>query len=320
MQIIHFVEGQKPKELETIKRLPDEGYVWLDFVRDNAPDWPRVVRELAGRPVYEAHVIDSLNLMHPSFFDGTEHYEMLIFRGLASTRDVQRFETRPSAYFLFDRLLVSVRPHDGKSVRLVAKRLFEGVARVPRRPAGLLLQILSAMVDRFLALRDPLIEQLEHWQTALLDPHDPFDDWMALMTHRNKLRRLERLCDEQLDAVSVWREESNVELDETLTVRTNDLVEHVRRVLHQAQHMQAQLESLVQIHFAAVAHRTNEIMRVLTVIAAIFLPLTLVAGVFGMNFEYMPELKWRPAYFVVLGMMIGIGIGMVVFFRRKRWI
>jgi len=73
------------------------------------------------------------------------------------------------------------------------------------------------------------------------------------------------------------------------------------------------------LHFSAVAHRTNEIMRVLTVLSAIFLPLGLVAGIFGMNFEYMPELKMHNAYFFALGGMVTLAVVLLIIFRVKRW-
>ncbi|HSH28987.1 MAG TPA: CorA family divalent cation transporter, partial [Thiohalobacter sp.] len=81
-----------------------------------------------------------------------------------------------------------------------------------------------------------------------------------------------------------------------------------------------EVEALVQLHFSAVAHRTNEIVRVLTVISAIFLPLTVIVGVFGMNFDYMPELAWRYSYFIVLGAMAALAIGLLALFRVKKWI
>lgn len=103
-------------------------------------------------------------------------------------------------------------------------------------------------------------------------------------------------------------------------MRFNDLVEHVQRVQKFAIDQKHEAEALVQMHFSAVAHRTNEIMRVLTVLSAIFLPLSFLAGIFGMNFEYMPELKIHYAYYFALGGMLSIAIALLVLFRKKRWI
>jgi len=154
----------------------------------------------------------------------------------------------------------------------------------------------------------------------LLDPKHPFNDWLALMNYRSQLRILELLCEDQEDAVTQWRENTDIDLSEHLTVRINDLVEHIRRVYKFATNQGIEVESLVQMHFSAVAHRTNEIVRVLTVLSAIFLPLTLVAGIFGMNFENMPELKLHYGYFIALGGMAALAAGLLVLFRIRHWI
>ncbi len=319
MEIMYFLTQQRPSTLESVDQLPSEGFVWLDIVRDTEPTWPDLVNHLTGVKIHERHIMDAENVQHPSFSDMTSEYEMMIFRGLSSEIKIDVFESKPTAFFLFEKLLVTIRPADSRSIPLIKEGLGKARARVPMRPAGLMHLILSAITDRFLGLREPLTLQLETWRNDLLDPRNPFDDWMTLMNHRNKLRTFEILCEEQEEAVVNWRDSTNVEMDDHITVRYNDLVEHIHRVKRFASDQQNSVESLVQLHFSAVAHRTNEIMRVLTVISAVFLPLSLVAGIFGMNFEYMPELKIRYAYFFALGGMTMLGGGMLYFFKRKHW-
>jgi Mg2+ and Co2+ transporter CorA len=94
----------------------------------------------------------------------------------------------------------------------------------------------------------------------------------------------------------------------------------VQRVIKFATDQKFEAEALIQMHFSAVAHRTNEIMRILTLLSAIFLPLSLIAGIFGMNFEYMPELKYHYSYFIVLGGMITLAVVLLVLFKIKRWL
>jgi magnesium/cobalt transport protein CorA len=319
MEILLFPPDRRPERAEGLDRLPGQGFAWLDFVGEDDPDWQRHVRRLAGCEVHEEHVRDSLNAAHPSIYECTDDYEMLVFRGLASGGP-DSLESRPTAFFVFPRVLVTVRSRESLSVRTTSMRLLGRAPRSPREPIEVMLMVLGAMVDRFMALREPLARQVEEWQEALLDPSNPFDDWMSLMRHRKRLWRLERMCDEQVSAVDAWREERSAALGGSLTVRINDLLEHIQRVRAHAQHLEAQTESLVQIHFAAVAHRTNGIVRTLTVLAAVFLPLTLVAGIFGMNFEHMPELRLRYGYYGALGLMLFVGFGLFLLFRRRRWL
>jgi magnesium transporter len=322
MNIVHFVEGTEVTLLEAITSMPETGFVWLECIRDadeNA-NWVGLVQQLTGCTVHERHVADSLNHAHPSFYDQTHDYDMLVFRGISSTTDTHDFLTRPTVFFIFDRLLVTIRDPESVSIPTTLDRMLNKAGRIPKRPVGLMHAILAKMVDRFLSLREPLLEQLDTWRRDLLDPNNPFDDWMAVMQHNSYLRRLAMLCDEQHDAVIGWREHTDVEFDDHLAVRYTDLIEHIERVMKFANEQKSEVDALVQMHFSAVAHRTNEIVRVLTVISAIFLPLTLVAGIFGMNFEYMPELKIHNAYFIALAGMVAAAVGMLLLFKKRRWI
>ena len=223
-------------------------------------------------------------------------------------------------FFLLEHLLVTIRPADSVSVAKITPRLLDRAGRIPRRPAGLMHLLMTYMVDRFLALRQPLLARFDSWRMDLLDPHKDFDDWRAIMDYTSDLRKLERLCDEQITALQTWREDTDTEFDDHLAVRFNDLVEHVQRVIKFAVDQKNESEALVQMHFSAVAHRTNEIVRTLTVISAIFLPLTFLAGIFGMNFENMPELKLHYAYFFALGGMAILAIILLIVFRVKKWL
>ena len=320
MEALHFSEGRIPAPFDPAMRQPEDGFVWLDVVRGEDQDWWPVVERLAGGTLYEQHHRDLDNIAHPSHYDGTSEYEVLLFRSLAPELPGEIFPTRALGLLLTSRLLVTVHEPGSVSIATVRERLLGGVGRVPLRPVGLMHLLLNAVVDRFLAKRDPLMEQLAQWREALLDPKNPFEDWLSVLQFGSKLRQLAMLCEEQVDAVTQWQENTATEIDEFLAVRMRDLLEHIDRVRDFAVGREADIESLVQLHFSAVAHRTNEIMRVLTVVSAIFLPLSLVAGIFGMNFEYMPELKLPGAYFVALGGMAALGIGLFTLFKKKRWV
>src|SRR3569623_1757504 len=200
--------------------------------------------------------------------------------------------------------------------------------RSPATPQELMLRSLNAMVDLYLDLRQPLTSQIDRWQRALRNPRRPFNDWMALLDTRIELHKLDHLCEEQHDALQELRDHfvdsfGNVENHrnhDLLLVRINDVMEHVTRVLNHARRLEASIESAVQIHFSAMAHRTSEIMRTLTVITALFMPLTLITGIFGMNFVEMPLLKDKSGFWVTMAMMAIIVAELLFLFRRKRYL
>lgn len=346
--------------------LPAEGFVWIDAHHGAGRGWIDEVRRLTGATIFDDHVRDSENAQHPSFFDATHAYEMIIFRGLAFRPEFDldepiRISTRPTVIFVLPGCLVTLRAPDSRTVPLIRERLLAAAAqrqRLPTRPEDLMLRLLNAMVDRYLELRQPMTAQLERWQRALLDPKRPFSDWTTLLDARSELRKLENLCEEQLDAMQEWRDArlERVEapepgprgatvpallapdpsdaaresprsehhplggLNDALRVRATDVVEHIERVLTHVRRLDGSIESAVQLHFSAVAHRTSEIMRVLTVLTAVFMPLTLITGIFGMNFETIPGLHSGGGFWMTLGLMLAIAIALLAWFRRRRYL
>jgi len=250
-----------------------------------------------------------------------------------------RLDTQPVTFFVFDTVLVTISPGPSRTIDQVRQRLIETCAqprqqvtapgngnghntavvhgvRPPTRPEDLMLRLLNAMVDRYLELRAPLTRQLDRWQRALLSTRRSFSSWEGLLDARIELRRLENLSEEQRDALQEFRDSllenrystealpiTAAGRDEVLLVRINDLMEHIQRVLAHARRLEDSIESAVQIHFSAVAHRTNLTMRTLTLITAIFMPLTLITGVFGMNFERMPWLREPDGFWWSIGLM-----------------
>lgn len=321
MQIFLFSrQGEVPKRLDSVESLPEEGFIWLDFTRYEAQSWPKRVEKLTGIKVHEDHVIDSFNGDHPSFFDGTEDYDMLIFQGL-TPEDCESHRnlivTKSAAFFLFDHLLVSVHAAENVSFDVVKRKFCESKLRFPSTPFGMVHVILDTMADRYSTIVDELETRLDHLQDMLLDPKNPFEDWRELLHQRKQAHQLELLCEQNQVALDTWRREMRVELTDGQRIRLNDLREHLQRLMHHADAVQKDIEVAMQLHFSSVAHRTNKIVQTLTVLSAIFFPLTLLTGIWGMNFEHMPELQTRYGYYVALGLLFCIGAGLMSYFKRR---
>ena len=103
-------------------------------------------------------------------------------------------------------------------------------------------------------------------------------------------------------------------------MRSRDVLEHIERVLGHVRRLEQSAETAVQMHFSALGHRTNDIMRTLTVLTAIFMPLNLITGFFGMNFDALPLIHSATGIWVAVGLMAAVGVGLLVFFRRQRYL
>ena len=342
-----LIDAHGARELaQAPSALPDAGFLWCDCPHENSAEGLASAASLVQVPVFDAHRLDAENLNHPSFFDSTAQYALIVFRSLASLptgdespavagmasavaapadqgRLVPRLRTRPASFFLFPGLLLTIRATDSRSFAATHERLHGPRAagyRPPASPEELMLRILNAMVDRYLEMRIPLAEAFERLQRELLDPRRSFRDWYPLLEARREARRLQDLCEEQLDAIQEWRDERLETMTDALQVRTSDLVSHIERVLGHARRMEASLETAVQLHFSATAHRTNEVVRTLTAITAVFLPLTLITGVFGMNFQHLPGLDSPSGFWWTIVAMLAIAAILLGFFRARAFI
>ncbi|MEI8170955.1 MAG: magnesium transporter CorA family protein [Rhodoferax sp.] len=318
------------------------------------------LQALCGMQLVDLHISDLLSNQLPSHYDYTSQYDILVFRRLAAgnaetdleqpgvplhrlpTRGgppiLRRIDTSPVGFAVFDHVLLTVHPTDCAVRDAYAAKLLSAAsaeshasgARLPSGPADLMLRIVNHMVDGYLELRRELTHQLDHWQSELLNPKTRFNNWSALLEARLSLHHLDEICEDQRAAVQDWTEAIKTWPDadsplsqrerDLLQVRSRDVLEHIERVVHHVRRLEQSAETAVQMHFNAQSHRTNEIMRTLTVLTAIFLPLNLIAGIFGMNFEYIPMLHQSNGFLFAMALMLSIACGLVVFFWRKRYL
>ena len=341
---------------------------------------------LGGSTLLDLHCQDLGSPVHPSYYDSTSIYDLIIFRRLATQAETQaeeahekaindyhgqdsqrfrrpmsgqnmptfnRISSKAVGFAVFDRCLISVHPvgcYAAKSFiqRFLADAKFSlnagrgdsasARSRLPISPTDLALRMINAMVDSYLDLRKVLTSQLEHWQADLLRANSRFDNWGALMTARQQLHVLEELCDEQHDAMQEWldtlREQplasfargddestqtAQLQRDQ-LVARARDVMEHIERVMQHARRLEQSAETVVQIHFNAQSNRTNDVMRTLTAVTAIFLPLNLITGFFGMNFEHIPGLHSPFVFWSTVTFMVLLVVVVLTVFLRKRYI
>jgi magnesium transporter len=322
-----------------------------------AADLQQALQRWGAGPLVDLHVSDLVNNQLPSHFDYTSWYDLLVFRRLAAgagsaglflddangtaasaRQALAAIDTSPVGFAVFDRVLITVHPTDCAVREYFAQRLAgqaspadgRGVARLPASPADLMLRMVNHMVDSYLDLRRLLTRQLGYVQQELLDPRSRFDDWQMLLDSRNALHLLEDTCEDQrsaiqewIDALDEWPDEPDRDKQrerELLRVRSRDVLEHVERVLGHVRRLEQSAETSVQMHFSALGHRTNDIMRTLTVLTAIFLPLNLITGFFGMNFDSLPFIHSNTGFLVAVSSMLVVAVTLVVYFWRKRYI
>lgn len=361
---------------------PTEGFIWIYLDRADFAAHTELLQQtaqrLGGSALLDVHLADLANDAHPSDYDATSIYDIVVFRRLATLAEVQRegepgaaapgpdgparaptakaaqlarlndafarIASRAVGFAIFDKLLISVHPggcytaHGFIQRFLADARLAVDSAsarnRVPQSPADLVLRMVNTMVDSYLDLRKDLTAALELVQHELLRPIARPTAWNGVIHARRRLQLLEDLCEEQHDAMQEWLDTLH-ELPlaayaadaalaqarrDQLMARARDVVEHIDRVLHHARRLEHSAEMAVQLHFGAQGQRTNDIMRTLTAVTAIFLPLNLFTGFFGMNFDHLPLIHSVEGMWTALALLVLLAIGIVVLFLRRRYI
>jgi magnesium transporter len=317
MQVLYLAPGQVAKRVRPEDRPEPTGCYWLDIERTE-PAWHQQVNRWLDTHLQEAHLVENLNGRLP-FYDGTDAYDLLVMRTLDVESPAEAPMTRPLALFITSRVIVSVRPPRDAVFDRLRERLLGGQRKAPGTPAAILYLLLNQIVGQLLDRRQTLSDLVGQWQDKLVDQEDSFDAWPSLVRLRSHLRRLEDVSAAQLDALSSWREQTGLELDAAQLSRFQALENDLRRVFEYATAMQSDIDALVQTHYAIVGQKTNEILRVLTIISVVFLPLNLIAGIFGMNFAHLPflQISWAP--WLTVGLMICMAAGLFVWLSRRRW-
>jgi Mg2+ and Co2+ transporter CorA len=359
MRVFHLCGDQFSELTELPTQLPAKGFLWVSSARHefelNSSEIQAALQRWTGSQLVDLHVSDLLNNQLPSNFDYTSWYDLLVFRRLATNaaasavddeqdtvasaqRALRSIDTSPVGFAVFDRVLLTVHPADCQVREFFADKLgkltqandLRGGSRLPSSSAELMLRMVNHMVDGYLELRRLLTRKLGTLQQKLLDPRSHFDNWPVLLEARNALHALDDTCEDQRSAIQEWidaMDEWPLETDPTsrrerelLRVRSSDVLEHVERVLTHVRRLESSSEAAVQMHFSALGHRTNSIMRTLTVLTAIFMPLNLITGFFGMNFDALPLIHSATGIWEASLLMLALGLGLGVFFWRKRYL
>ncbi|WP_341237513.1 magnesium transporter CorA family protein [uncultured Limnobacter sp.] len=319
----HLTQDTIKKLSDAPSRLPESGFLWFDTQLDEELAWLPSVEPLLGFKLDELHLEDLGNIFHPSHFDIGDGYNILIIRSLSSKplfdeHNRLSIKTRPVFFVITPKLLITYRPKDSRTFAMARQfvdstpkktldeiEIFLKFKRAPASTDELMIQLVSNLVDRFMETRIEISEQLDRWQRDLLNPRKRFQDWNALLAARNEMNRLESVAQDQRDALTDWQDEQEREgpMAASLQVNARDTLEHLERVVSLTRRLGSNTETAVQLHFSATAHKTNEIVTVLTMLTALFMPLTLISGIFGMNFEETPLLKNPNGFWISVGLM-----------------
>jgi len=220
---------------------------------------------------------------------------------------------------LGDRYVLSLQEDPGDVFEQVRGRIRTGKGRIRRCGADyLLFSLMDAVVDYYFEVLEQLSDDLEDLEQEVVERPTP-ETLRSVHVLKREMILLRRSVWPVREAVNMLvRDESNLVTDGT-RLFFRDLYDHTIQVIDTVETFRDILSGLLDVYLSSISNRMNEIMKVLTIMSSIFIPLTFIVGVYGMNFKYMPELEWELGYSVTWLVMIVIAVGLLAVFRRRGW-
>ncbi len=305
---------------EVFPFLDRETVTWLDIIGLHQVD---IIEKLGNH--LNIHPLVQEDVLHTEQRPKVEEYEgylFLVLRALTPIEltDGQLVASEQLSLILGPNFVITFQESEGDPFGTVRERLRTGKGRIRRMGADYLCYaLLDAVVDYYFTALEGIgdyIEDLEGTilrsksEEALEDIHELKREMLflrkALWPLREMMSNLQRL---ESDLINV-----------STQTFLRDVYDHTVQVLETVETLRDLSAGLLEIYLSSLSNRMNEVMKVLTIIATIFIPLTFIAGVYGMNFQFMPELGLKWGYFGALGVMLVVGLSLLAFFRKKRWL
>ena len=310
-------EELQPERADQLSPPSDESVVWINVggVHDVQ------VLETLGKQ-FSLHPLlleDVANTDQRPKLDDYEEYLFVVIKMLSLTERKQ-IAVEQVSLVLGRNYVLSFQENGTDVFQPVRERLRGGKGRLRQADSDYLLYALvDAIVDQYFAVLELMGERLEAVQQAVVDDPKPetLNDIHAL---KRQLLFLRRAVWPLRDVMNNLSRSDCRFLHDSTKVFFRDVYDHVVQIVDTIETLREMVSASLDIYLSSVSYRLNAVMRVLTVITTIFMPLSFIASIYGMNFEYMPELRSPWGYPLVLGVMAAVGVGMLVLFRKKRWL
>jgi magnesium transporter len=298
--------------------LPDSGIVvWLDLDQPTAEE-ARVLTDVFH--FHELSIEDALAEIHHPKIEAYDNYLYVILHGIDFRAHEHYFQTRDVDFFLGPQYLVTVHSGVSRSIGRVGELCSRNARILSEGPAALLHRIIDTMVDNYRPEVEHLYERLDELEkTVFRRPEAVLG--RRILEFKRDVASLRRVVLPQRDVVGRLARREFPVISEQLSFRFRDVYDNLVRLSEEAFMFQDRISSLLDAHLAFVSNQLNGIMKVLTLISTIFLPLTVLTGLYGMNvtLPHLPGGEGAQFWWVML-IMVSVGGGMLYFFRRRGWI
>lgn len=291
------------------------GFAWIDIDRQDRHGLEEAARRWGLHPLGVESALLSNERPQLTIFDD---FLFLEFYGLANGGG--EIEMHEISIFVGPQVVVTVRANEQPSIHHLAERTSQAIHKGHKpSPIKFLYGMLDELIDEYFTVVEAFGEQIEDIETRIVEETS---DRPSLLIHemRKRLLRLDRLLRPEREVFQTFARRDVTPVDDSMLVYFDDLNDHMASILDLLDSYREEMATLYEVQFAITSNRLNQTMRTLTVWSIILMATTLVAGIYGMNFKHMPELRWLVGYPFALGIMAVIAITMYSWFHWRKWI
>lgn len=304
--------------IETAFALRDKGKIlWINV--DGLAD-TSVVQAIGERlKIHPLAIEDILNTEHRAKVEAYDDFLLIVLKSLSRAPN-GAFESEQVSLLVGADFVVSFQEREGDVFRPILTRLQKPATKLRQlQTDSLMYALLDEVIDNYFLVIEDFGERIEALEATLVQNPDPrtLSELYGLKRSGLFLRRC--LWPLREAVASLERGDSRLIAHSTRPF-IRDLYSHVVEVLDSVETQREMLSSMLDIYLSSVSNRMNTVIKVLTIITTMFMPMSLVSGIYGMNFQHMPELSWNYGYYYALGVMLVVGLGMLGLFKWNRWI
>jgi len=282
----------------------------------------KIIEEV-GR-LFDIHPLlleDLLNTnQRPKSEDFTD-YIFLTLKMLTFNQERQQVHKEQVTFILGKNYLISFQEHEGDVFKHIRDRILNGLGKVRHRSVDYLFYLLlDAVVDEYFLVTEALTDGINKLENDAIKNRLNDQVLKKILRYRGELIKLRKYVLPVREAVGKIEKSESLLIVKETNRYFKDVLDHILQVIDNSESSRETLNNVLEIHLSHSSNKMNQIMKVLTIFSAIFMPLTFVAGIYGMNFDFMPELHYKYAYPMVWSFMIIVVIIMLVYFRKKEWL
>jgi magnesium transporter len=314
----HFEEREIQSVDELAPYCGKSTVTWIDVVGIHEP---HVIEQIGCQfHIHPLLMEDIMNTTQRPKIDDLGKYICLILKLISFDEKERELRIEQLSLVFNDDFVLSFQESDSGIFKPLRERIRNGLGRIRKMGTDYLAYtLMDAVVDHYFVVMEKMGEKI-----------DILEDEVVANPRRETLKSVQQLRDEILlvrrsiwplrEVISLLERAESPLVNKTSAIYFRDIYEHTIQVMDTVDTYRDILSGMFDIYLSSISNRLNEVMKVLTIIATIFMPLTFLAGIYGMNFEHMPELKWQYGYLMLWVVVIVIALTMLVYFRKKKWI